>query len=197
MNQWKVILATLLIFGSGLGTGYLMRDRAAPNPPDTPGNSPNERRKFAPANGGGNSGRTTQRPLFFRSVGFLDRHLDLTEEQTDQIQTIMQGSHKRIREFGAPFRDQLKEEHQNVQKQIRDVLTADQAKKLDGLPHFRFNGENGRPGGRPPHHRPGGPHLPNKPQSQRPAKPPVQPKAPPAPAKDNKSVETLPDLKAA
>lgn len=185
MNQWKVILATLLIFGSGLGTGYLMRDRAEPNaitPPETP---PNERGKFAPANGS----RSNQRPIFFRSAGFLDRHLDLTEEQTHQIQKIMKGSHVRIREFGAPFRDQLKEEHQKVQQQIRAVLTPEQSKKLDSLPHYRFNGESGRPGGRPPHLRPGGPQLPPSPKSQRPPQS--------APTQDNKSVETLPDLKTA
>ena len=80
MSQWKVILATLLIFGSGIGTGVLLskRNAAADEP------QPNEPGKFASTNS--NDDPRSLRPVFFRSPGFLDRHLDLTESQKEQVQ---------------------------------------------------------------------------------------------------------------
>ena len=34
MDQWKAIIATLMIFGSGVGTGHLLTRQTAPeNPP--------------------------------------------------------------------------------------------------------------------------------------------------------------------
>ena len=32
MDQWKVILATLMIFGSGIGTGYLLSKNSQTEP---------------------------------------------------------------------------------------------------------------------------------------------------------------------
>ena len=38
MDQWKAILATLMIFGSGVGTGHLLTRQNAPETPTPPQN---------------------------------------------------------------------------------------------------------------------------------------------------------------
>ena len=154
MSQWKVILATLLIFGSGIGTGVLLSRRDAP----ADGSQPSELGKFAPTNS--KDDQRSLRPVFFRSPGFLDRHLDLTEPQKEQVQSIMETSHERIRELSTPFRDHLKEEQQAVQKALREILTPEQAKKFDNLPRYRFLNEKAQPSGRPSQ-RPGGTSAPS------------------------------------
>tara|TARA_B100001123_G_scaffold232092_1_gene260669 strand:+ start:454 stop:906 length:453 start_codon:yes stop_codon:yes gene_type:complete len=148
MDQWKVILATLMIFGSGIGTGYLL---SRSSPPESKRLSPN---RIQSGNEQRSSDTATEktrpvRPIFFRSSGYLDRHLKLSEEQKIQIQDINKMSHQRIYDFGKPFRDQLRLEEIAVQKQIRQVLTPDQKGDFDQLPHSRFSKEPGRPPGRP------------------------------------------------
>ena len=155
MSQWKVILATLLIFGSGIGTGLLLSKRDAPPIESHPG----ELGKFAPTNSDDN--QHSLRPVFFRSTGFLDRHLDLTEPQKEQVQSIMETSHERIRELSTPFRDLLKQEQKDVQKALREILTPEQAKKFDNLPRYRFLNGKAQPSGRPPR-RPGGALAPSE-----------------------------------
>lgn len=149
MDQWKVILATLMIFGSGIGTGHLL---SRSSPIESTRLSPN---RIQPSNEQLSSATDTKktrpaRPVFFRSTGYLDRHLKLSEEQKKQIQDINKRSHQRIYDFGKPFRDQLRLEEIAVQKQIRQVLTPDQKGDFDQLPHSRFSKEPGRPPGRPP-----------------------------------------------
>ena len=148
MGQWKVILATLLIFGSGIGTGVLLSKRNAP----VDGPQPNEPGKFASANS--TDDPRSLRPVFFRSPGFLDRHLDLTEAQKKQVQLVMETSRERIRELSTPFRDQLMEEQKTVQKALREILTPEQAKKFDNLPRYRFLNGKAEPSGRPPRRHP-------------------------------------------
>ena len=146
MDQWKVILATLMIFGSGIGTGYLMSRSSSS---ESKGLLPTQTQSGTGQLNPGSAQQTT-RPIFFRSSGYLDRHLGLSEEQRTLIQDINKESHQRIHEFGKPFRDQLHSEHQEIQNQIRQALTPEQVVTFDNLPHFRFNIEPGRPSGRPP-----------------------------------------------
>ena len=85
------------------------------------------------------------RPVFFRSSGYLDRHLELSEEQKNMILELTKQSHSAFLNFGEPFREQLREEHRDLQTQIRGTLTPEQTRVFDNLPHFRFNKEPGRP----------------------------------------------------
>ncbi len=181
MDQWKAILATLMIFGSGVGTGHLLTRQNAPETPAPPQNGTS---RFQPQS----NGKETRpaRPVFFRSSGYLDRHLDLSEEQKNQILELTKQSHQRIFEFGEPFREQLREEHRDLQKQIRGTLTPEQTRVFDNLPHFRFNKEPGRPKGRPPHRSGPPPHFQKKPA-------PPSPNTPPSEAEQ--SGRSLPDLK--
>ena len=147
MHQWKVILATVLIFGSGVGTGHLLSHRNTPQPENLDG-------KFSPANSTNPNSKNflppVARPMMFRSHGYLDNHLKLTTEQKEQLQKIRKAGRDRVREFGKPFREQIMAEDLRVKKDIRDLLTPEQVRIFDGLPHFRINREPGRPGaGRP------------------------------------------------
>ncbi|MDP7012233.1 MAG: hypothetical protein QF685_12735 [Verrucomicrobiota bacterium] len=180
MSQWKVILATLLIFGSGIGTGVLLSERNAP------GKEPQL-----------NGDRHSLRPIFFRSPGFLVQHLDLTEQQKEQIHSIMEDSHENIRNLSIPFRDQLKQEQQSIQKKLRKTLTPEQAKKFDLLPPYRFPNEKAGPSGRPARRRSGGSlPPPEQNESHKPARKPEKSiKEQPSPGKDGKREEALPDLK--
>ena len=187
MEQWKVILATMMIFGSGVGTGHLISQK---NPPSTLGPNGFERPEFQPKTSlVGRNNSPSPRPIFFGGSVYLDRHLNLSDEQKVQLQGITKKSHQRIHEFGKPFRDQLHTEHTKVQQQIRQVLTPEQVKTFDNLPHFRFNIEPGRPSGRPP-------RFPRQPND---GNPPPHPKSEqkPDPTKPDRSQNKLPDLKSA
>ena len=102
MHQWKVILATVLIFGSGVGTGHFLSRRNVPEPAaPQPGNVDG---KFSPANSNTKGFQpTTTRPMMFRSHGYLDNHLKLTDEQKVQLREVRKAGHNRVREFGKPF----------------------------------------------------------------------------------------------
>ena len=139
MNQFKAIAAILLIFGSGVGTGYLLK----------PGSD-------APAAANKNPGNSAKKPLnakrsigpvFFRSLGHLNNHLELSADQQKKIGDIMDSSRERIAEKGADFREVLEGEHAEWRKAVRAVLTPDQRKKFDSISNFRFRKEPGRPEG--------------------------------------------------
>ena len=174
MHQWKVILATVLIFGSGVGTGHLLSRRNTPQPENLDG-------KFSPANSANPNSKNflppAARPMMFRSHGYLDNHLKLTTEQKEQLQKIRKASHDRVREYGKPFREQIMDEDLRMRKEIRSLLTPEQVRIFDGLPHFRINREPGRPGaGRPPHPRTNGPRPPRT--NSKPMSPPPTPSSP-------------------
>ncbi len=174
MHQWKVILATVLIFGSGVGTGHLLSHRNTPQPENLEG-------KFSPANSANPNSTNflppAARPMMFRSHGYLDNHLKLTTEQKEQLQKIRKASHDRVREYGKPFREQIMDEDLRMRKEIRSLLTPEQVRIFDGLPHFRINREPGRPGaGRRPHPRTNGPRPPRT--NSKPMSPPPTPSSP-------------------
>ena len=188
MHQWKVILATVLIFGSGVGTGHLLSHRNTPQPENLDG-------KFSPVNSANPNSTNflppAARPMMFRSHGYLDNHLKLTTEQKEQLQKIRKASHARVREYGKPFREQIMDEDLRMRKEIRSLLTPEQARIFDGLPHFRINREPGRPGaGRPPHPRTNGPRPPRT--NSKPMSPPPTPQSPQSPS----SLQTTAQFKA-
>ena len=180
MNQWKAIAAILLIFGSGAGTGYLLKSRQAP--PDN-SNPPGGTSQFAPLNS--KSSKSKMEPVFFRSSAHLNRHLDLTAEQQKQIRAIMDNSRARIAEEGAEFRDLVQAEHSAWENAVREVLTPPQKKKFEKISGFKFRKDSGRPSGRPS----GGRNRP--PENQPTPKPPTpKPADPPksSPGSTTKSV---------
>lgn len=122
MSPWKVILATLVIFCSGLATGALMvksftrsdRHRTAVNNPSA---SPNA---SAPAQ--------QQQKDFLRRI---DRELKLTSEQYQRIEKILKESQERTKHIREKIAPELKDEVKKVREQMRLELSPDQQTRFD------------------------------------------------------------------
>lgn len=113
-NTWKVILATLVIYGAGVMTGGLLVNLTAKSKPRAP---------LPPQ-----PIINIQRPEFLRR---LDRQLALTQEQFETIEEIINESNDRTKALWEPIAPALKAELREVHDKIRAVLTADQRKKFE------------------------------------------------------------------
>lgn len=170
MNSWKVILATLVIFGAGVITGALALKKnipppVAPPPPAQP----------AP-------GVDAQRRLQDR----MKREMQLTPEQIEKLEKIFTESRERIKIIWNLLGPELQTEHRKVLDEIRAELSDQQKKKLEELLKQPRRGYTGPPGGgrhQPGEHRPGGPPsgTNSRPGPTGGEKPPGSPDAPPAP----------------
>jgi hypothetical protein len=150
VNSWKVILATLVIFGAGVVTGgllvnYAIRSNGGINPATG----------IAAAN---QQQRPAQMPALtpwqLRNrdlVHKMDRALDLTPEQRDHITKIIADSQDRTKALWKPIAPQMNRELQRVHAQIRDELTPDQQKKFDEImrPHGPKRGDDSFPPNHP------------------------------------------------
>ena len=140
MNAWKVILATLVIFGTGVVTGGLLVtyvDR-----------SPQHRRRPVIAestarNQTNAAGRETSRganlpnpipPLLRKDfLQNLDREVRLTPEQHEQIEKIMSEGQELTRQLWDGIAPQLRREMAEVKERIRLVLTPEQRVRFEAL----------------------------------------------------------------
>ncbi|PWU20920.1 MAG: hypothetical protein C5B50_02905 [Verrucomicrobia bacterium] len=120
MNTWKVILATMLIFGTGVVTGGLLvehsvclRDHRLQHPTSL--------HPAQPASPGGSRGEFLRR---------IEGELDLAPDQRERIDQILKESQERTRKFIAP---RIREETQKTREQFREVLTAEQRVRFDEL----------------------------------------------------------------
>jgi Spy/CpxP family protein refolding chaperone len=120
----KVILATLIIFGTGVVTGGLMIANVYQRVP-TPNAAP-----------------LAQRPAVYPPVPFhemqrvefvhrLDKQLELSREQREGVAAIMKESNQRTKAMWEPLTPTMREEVKMVREKIRSVLTPEQRKKFD------------------------------------------------------------------
>jgi len=138
---WQVILATLVIFGTGVVTGGLLVDYSSRgqhriwrtdkriDAPRLPGaNQPREIKGFPqglqiPPHAG----------LRTNLVERLDRELKLTPEQHRRIEKIIIDSQERTKELwkevGQPFREEV----QQTRERIRAALTPEQRQKFEEM----------------------------------------------------------------
>jgi Spy/CpxP family protein refolding chaperone len=115
VNTWRVILATLVLFGAGVVTGGLLVQHsfeARLARPRQPGSS----RPTTSSPGG-------MRYEFLRRMG---RDLDLTADQRERIDKILSQSQEQTRKI-------LREESQKTKAAFREVLTPEQQAKFDDL----------------------------------------------------------------
>jgi Spy/CpxP family protein refolding chaperone len=121
VNSWKVILATMVIFGTGVVTGGLLvhySERVrTPRPPRVPAMN----RPAQLPNAG------VVRLDFLRRAG---RELQLTPEQRERLDKIIKESQERTRKVMSPY---LREELQRTRTEFREVLTPEQRPKFDEL----------------------------------------------------------------
>ncbi|MBA4147622.1 MAG: hypothetical protein H0X66_05865 [Verrucomicrobia bacterium] len=123
MNRWKVILATLVIFASGVATGLFLSEKepgfepAAAAAPRvlTPGAPP-------PA-----SWQVYQKDFLRR----LNNEVTLAPEQRERVAAALKESQERTKAIRDKIAPELREEVKRVREQIRSELTPEQQAKFD------------------------------------------------------------------
>jgi Spy/CpxP family protein refolding chaperone len=118
VNHWKVILATVVIFGAGVLTGalvvrYIPADYGSRHQHGAPGGSP-----------GG------MRLEFLRR---MQRDFDLTPEQRERIDKLLKQSQERTRKIMEPVSPLLHQELQRAKTEFREALTPEQQVRFDEL----------------------------------------------------------------
>ena len=138
MNSWKVILATVVIFGAGVLTGgflvncidrqhgpngrfFLWKEKANANPNDRGQHNGNLPRPRSPE---------TWRKEF---IAHLDKNLKLTPQQHAAISKIIAEGQERNREIWTNIAPKLREEMEQVHQRIRAELTPEQQKKFEKM----------------------------------------------------------------
>ncbi|HWI55679.1 MAG TPA: hypothetical protein VNZ22_00530, partial [Bacillota bacterium] len=124
MNSWKVILATMVIFGTGVVTGgLLVRHSERIRPLRPPHASTTVRPTPVPSAGG-------MRLEFLRRV---QRELNLTPDQQKHVERLLKDSQERTRRLVEPVAPQLRQEIQRTKEDFREVLTESQRTRFDEL----------------------------------------------------------------
>ena len=127
MSAWKVILATLVIFGAGALTGVVLQRQLV---------EPVVRIKEVPAN---------PRTLSTNHVEYLSRKLKLSPEQKQNILEIVTEGQERVKLLFGLIREDLSEEFGLVRAEILAELDAEQQVLYEEL---RSNPRRRRDGGR-------------------------------------------------
>jgi Spy/CpxP family protein refolding chaperone len=124
VNTWKIILATIVIFGTGIVTGSLVgRHTETIQLPRRPAHA-NAPRPGPISFAGG---------LRLEFLKRAERELDLTPAQHERIDRIMKESQERTREIMEPVAPELRAELQKTKEQFVEVLTIDQRKRFEEL----------------------------------------------------------------
>ena len=123
MNTWKIILATILIFGSGVVTGGLLVRRSDQFTPVRPGRLP-AAAALQPAGQGG------YRLEFLRRA---QRELNLTGEQRERVEKVFSQSQERTKRLMEPVAPHLREEFERSKLEFREILTPAQQARFDEL----------------------------------------------------------------
>ena len=123
MNAWKIILATILIFGSGVVTGGLLVRRTSQI------ESPRQGRLSAvttiqPAAPGG------YRLEFLRRA---QRELNLSAEQRERVEKIFSQSQERTKRLMEPVTPHLREELDRAKREFSEILTPPQRLRFEEL----------------------------------------------------------------
>jgi hypothetical protein len=120
VNSWKVILATIVIFGAGVVTGGLLVNHVThPRFFHPPFENPGARAQF---NNHASARPRSPESLSKQFLQQLDERLQLTPQQ-----------HKKIAKILAQGQEQMKQVMQDSRRQIREQLTPEQLKKFETM----------------------------------------------------------------
>jgi hypothetical protein len=139
VNYWKVILATVVIFGAGVLTGGLLVDnvdyshqRNPRRPQVSAEMRPQSDRNDQPRQQ--ESARPRQPEMFSKQfVQQLDDALRLSPEQRDKITKIIADGQERNRQVWTNYIPQMHKVTLDVQQQIHTELTTNQWKQFENL----------------------------------------------------------------
>jgi hypothetical protein len=127
VNSWKVILATMVIFGTGVLTGgLLVKNAMGPNRLRNPRNV-----AIAATNNQPNLA-----PMQLQRMDFLLRvrnELNLSPEQHTRIEQIIRDGQERSRKLWEGVAPQMREELKSVHEKIRAELTPEQRRRFEQL----------------------------------------------------------------
>lgn len=131
MNTWKVILATLVIFVTGVITGGLLVEHFGNVLPhaEKPVTVAISRHSVSNSAATGRSVRPLLAPNFLQRKDFLerlDRELKLNAEQREHIEKIISEGQERIKSLCQEIEPDVKEELADTREKIRLELTAEQ-----------------------------------------------------------------------
>ncbi len=127
MNSWKLILATIVIFGAGVFSGGLLVnivEHPKPVVRHPPAVQPQPELQDSVA-----------RPEILRTnfVQRLDDALNLTPEQRTQIEKIIAQAQQRNRNLWQLVSPQMSLVNQDARQRIRATLTGEQRKQFENL----------------------------------------------------------------
>lgn len=130
MNDWKVIFATVVIFGTGVITGGLLVNHVDHYHPHAA-----VARKAPPANGTNAAANAQNNPIIRQSeilnkpafLAYLDNQL------TEAKFPLSVEQHKAIEKLIADGQGQMRKVTQDVDRGIREVLDQEQRKKYDEM----------------------------------------------------------------
>ncbi len=135
MNTWKVILATMAIFATGVVTGGLLVEHANAARRPRPQRAANANRPAQPPPSPGG--------LRLALLRQMQAALNLTPEQNERIDTIIRQGQERTRKVMDPVRPQIQEELHKVMTAFRETLTPEQRARFEAL--LKQQRQNRRP----------------------------------------------------
>jgi Spy/CpxP family protein refolding chaperone len=124
VNTWKVILATMVIFGAGVVTGGLLVRNAGRTEVPRPISQQAANRPFLPGVAG------LVRVEFLRRA---ERELNLTRDQREQVDKIIKDSQERTKKLMEPVTPKVREELQQTKDQFLALLTPEQRGRFEEL----------------------------------------------------------------
>jgi Spy/CpxP family protein refolding chaperone len=124
VNTWKVILATMVIFGTGVVTGGLLVRHAEHGRDRRPQRASGAVHAAQPSLAG------IMRIEFLRR---MERELDLTPEQREPIDKVLKEGQERTKKLTETVEPRRREEFKKTIEEFRAVLTPEQRKRFDEL----------------------------------------------------------------
>jgi Spy/CpxP family protein refolding chaperone len=124
VNSWKVILATMVIFGTGVVTGGLLVRHTGPA------------RDRRPARNPGATHPTQLSPAGVMRFEFLRRmqqELDLKPEQREQMDRVLKDGQERMKKLTETIEPRRREEYKKTVEAFRTVLTPEQQERFDEI----------------------------------------------------------------
>ena len=124
MNNWKVILATMVIFGTGVVTGGLLVRQA------------DHGRDRRPQRAGAVVHPAPAAPAGVMRIEFLrrmERELELTPAQRDPVDKILKDGQERMKKLMDTVEPRRREEFKRTMEEFQAVLTPAQHQRFDEL----------------------------------------------------------------